>query len=125
MDKYCIAPQTIGARITRARKDIDMTRAELARRLHTSPQRLEAWEKDKTAPTRTILPALCEVLRVSPEWIMHGTQMMSAEQREILALWDLLTPEQRAAIRALAPRSQPSAANDPISLFAERRRQNK
>lgn len=67
----------LGRRIAEARQDMDMSQAELARRIGVSAPTVGNWEgssKANRVPSAFHLIKLARVLRVRPEWLVEGGQ---------------------------------------------------
>lgn len=71
---------TLGGRIWRARDALDITAAELARRLGVRTETLTAWESDRSEPRANRLIMLAGVLGVSPTWLLSGVGDAPATQ---------------------------------------------
>ncbi len=82
---------TAGERIRRAREAMDLTAAQLARRLGIKTQTLAMWESDRSEPRSNRLVMLAGVLNVSPSWLLVGRGIapveddMSSEMRTLRA----------------------------------------
>lgn len=82
---------TTGDRIRRAREAMDLTVAQLARRLGVKTATLSMWENDRSEPRANRLLTLAGILNVSPSWLLvgHGTapveDRMSSEMRTLRA----------------------------------------
>ncbi|WP_099866564.1 helix-turn-helix domain-containing protein [Pararhizobium haloflavum] len=63
---------TLGGRIWRARDALDITVAQLARRLGVKTETIAAWEGDRSEPRANRLIMLAGVLGVSPTWLLSG-----------------------------------------------------
>lgn len=82
---------TAGERIRRAREAMDLTAAQLARRLGIKTQTLAMWESDRSEPRSNRLVMLAGILNVSPSWLLVGRGTapieddMSSEMRTLRA----------------------------------------
>lgn len=56
--------ETFGQRLTRLRKEKNLTQQQLAEQLNISRQALSAWERDKTEPDLQSLTLLCDILEI-------------------------------------------------------------
>lgn len=66
--------ETIGKRIrTYAAEEFNWKGGELAHQIGVSYETLRKWTTGEIAPTRNRLGVICSVLKVTPEWVMHGT----------------------------------------------------
>jgi HTH-type transcriptional regulator, cell division transcriptional repressor len=63
---------TLGGRIWRARDALDISVAQLARRLGVKAETIAAWESDRSEPRANRLIMLAGVLGVSPTWLLNG-----------------------------------------------------
>ena len=87
---------TAGERIRRAREAMDLTAAQLARRLGIKTHTLTMWEADRSEPRSNRLLMLAGVLNVSPSWLLVGRgtapieDHMSSEMRTMRAELRLL-----------------------------------
>lgn len=63
---------TLGGRISRARDALDLSTAQLARRLGVKSDTVNAWETDRSEPRANRLMMLAGVLGVSPTWLLNG-----------------------------------------------------
>lgn len=73
--KRFIAPpdvDTLGGRISRAREDMQIASAELARRLGVRSDTVRDWENDRAEPRANRVVMLAGVLGVSPTWLLTG-----------------------------------------------------
>ena len=78
--------ETIGNRIAKFRKEKNMTQEELANLLGVSSQAVSKWENDASCPDISLLPQLCEVLGITADELLTGTnnevRMLPPEQRK-------------------------------------------
>ncbi len=63
---------TIGGRIHRARQALDLTTAQLARRVGVATATATSWEANRSQPRSNRLTMLAGVLNVSPTWLIFG-----------------------------------------------------
>jgi HTH-type transcriptional regulator, cell division transcriptional repressor len=63
---------TMGGRLSRARDAIELSTAQLARRLGVQTATIQAWESDRSQPRANRLSMLAGVLNVSPSWLLYG-----------------------------------------------------
>lgn len=64
---------TLGRRLQDARRDAELTAAQLAEVVGITPAYLSRLENDKAEPSRTLLLALEHVLVVSETWLVTGS----------------------------------------------------
>lgn len=67
-----VKPRTLGERIQKARDDLGIGQAEMARRVGVVTTTAWRWEHDRSAPRPSDLERLAEVLRVPKEWLESG-----------------------------------------------------
>ncbi|MBW8640417.1 helix-turn-helix domain-containing protein [Hoeflea sp. WL0058] len=63
---------TIGGRISRARDALELSTAQLARRLGVKTETVQAWENDRSEPRSNRVIMLAGMLGVSPTWLLTG-----------------------------------------------------
>ncbi|MEM8877061.1 MAG: helix-turn-helix domain-containing protein [Pseudomonadota bacterium] len=63
---------TMGGRIAQARDTLDLTTAQLARRMGVKTSTLAQWEADRSEPRANRLVMLAGLLNVSPAWLLMG-----------------------------------------------------
>jgi transcriptional regulator with XRE-family HTH domain len=63
---------TIGGRIHRARQALDLTTAQLARRVGVTTATATSWETNRSQPRANRMAMLAGVLNVSPTWLIFG-----------------------------------------------------
>lgn len=76
-----MAQQTIGDRIVAARDSMQLSTAQLARRLGVATKTMAAWEAGQTEPRSNRVMNLAGILGVSPTWLLAGDG--AATQRPI------------------------------------------
>jgi transcriptional regulator with XRE-family HTH domain len=83
MPNVAMSRQTIGARLRdfAALPPLNWTAKELAERLGISYETLRRWINGDMAPNRRRVKAICEILHVSPEWVLLGLSNGHAEKR--------------------------------------------
>lgn len=65
--------ETIGTRIARYRKAKRMTQEGLAEQMGLSSQAVSKWENDLSCPDISLLPKLCQVLGVTCDMLLTGS----------------------------------------------------
>lgn len=70
---------TLGGRISRTRDELNLTTAELARRLGVRSNTVHDWETDRSEPRANRVTMLAGVLGVSPTWLLTGIGEPPAE----------------------------------------------
>lgn len=73
--------ETMGKRITRLRKSINLTQEQLAEKLGITAQAVSKWENDISCPDISILPKLAEILGVTCDTLL-GTAPESKQYDE-------------------------------------------
>jgi transcriptional regulator with XRE-family HTH domain len=93
----------MGARLRVARKRRKLTGEQLGQRIGVSKSAISQWEKDAALPALENLVALCEVLDVSADYLLRGTDSASIPQDVIEMSKRLTGLDERglAALRAL------------------------
>lgn len=105
---------SIGARIREAREQVGFSQAQLARALGITRSACSQWEaSDGTAPRRERLEQIARLLGVSYEWLATGrstvepgvlesspgyASSLTAEQREMLELYQRMSPASRRTL---------------------------
>jgi len=67
------APQSTGQMIRQARLSLHFTQAQLAERLHVSAKAISKWERCAGLPDASLIPALADVLGLSPDALLRGS----------------------------------------------------
>lgn len=100
----------LGQRIQARAEELDLSLAEVARRIKCDATRIQAWKRGRSKPSSGNLTALAKVLRCSVEWLTSG-EHAGEHERPMPAAWadfeltrDFVEAEpwQLAAIRAAA-----------------------
>lgn len=80
---------TLGKRLTYARKNKEYTQEGLAAIIGVSRGVIYNLEKNKTEPQLIVLNAICAILKINKEWLLYGTGDMmegtEAKNAKILA----------------------------------------
>jgi transcriptional regulator with XRE-family HTH domain len=71
-DWYGPDAATFGDRVAAAREAVDMSQAQLARRLGIKKSTVMAWEQDLSEPRANKLSMMSGVLNVSMSWLLTG-----------------------------------------------------
>lgn len=66
--------QTIGARLRRTRRALDITQVELAERIGVAHATIVRIERGQTKPSTDTLFKLADALGVDPKWILSGDE---------------------------------------------------
>ncbi len=79
---------TIGTRISKRRKELDMTQEDLAIKLGVSAQAVSKWENDASCPDISLLPKLVKELDITTDELLSGktskVQVLPETQRKSL-----------------------------------------
>lgn len=67
-----VRERTMGGRIAQARDSLNLTTAQLARRMGVKTATMAQWEGDRSEPRANRLVTLAGVLNVSPAWLLMG-----------------------------------------------------
>ncbi len=62
----------IGENIVIARKNLNLTQADLADKMNVSYQAVSSWERDENLPDTINLIALASVLKVTIDWLVYN-----------------------------------------------------
>ena len=71
-EEHSGSDETLGGRIVYAREQLDLTTAQLARRVGVKTETLLGWETDRSEPRSNRLLTLAGMLNVSPTWLLTG-----------------------------------------------------
>jgi len=74
---------TLGGRITLARESINLTDAQLSRRLGVMVKTVRNWETDRSEPRGNKLATLSGVLGVSLPWLVTGDDESSRNDENV------------------------------------------
>ena len=64
----------LNERITQARKRAHLSQEQLGERLGVSRQAVSKWESGQTNPDVAYVAQMCQILAVSPEWLLLGRE---------------------------------------------------
>ncbi len=123
---------TIHQRIKERRQELGLTLMEVAKRCGLSAwQTVQHWEH-KTAPIRTRLPKVAEVLGVTEEWLLTGRgsktgpnlvgafSELSGQEAQLVMFFRTLTPAEQGQVLNLAfelsKRHQDAFGGTPLKL---------
>ena len=104
---------TLGGRICKAREVLELSTAQLARRLGVNTQTVQAWEQDQDEPRSNRLVMLAGVLNVSPSWLLIGAGESPSDTLKQTDVEGILE-----ALRTL--RNQSQATTDELERIIER-----
>lgn len=118
----------IPIKISERRKTLGLTQERLGTLLGVSPQAVSKWENAECLPDLTLIPALCEALRISADELLdvppqpvgrNGTALVSAKELRICSKRGLmLSVTGEEAVKAIQ-QANPSALRELSSLLAD------
>lgn len=74
---------TVSERIFVRLDQLSMSQKEFAEKTGILPSTISEWKKKKTNPLSEKIMPICEVLRVTPEWLLSGVDSEGTEKEEI------------------------------------------
>ena len=74
---------TIRDRIFDKLRELDMTQKEFSEMTGIKPNTICMWKKNKTNPSSEKIMKICEVLKVSPEWLLAGMDIDSEDEEDV------------------------------------------
>lgn len=114
--------ETIGNRISKLRKKLDLTQADVAKKIGVKPGHISNWEHDKHVPKANNLLDLAVALRTTGKYLLTGkgpesdsSALASELGEQVSKLHDdflSLLPEHRFAVLALAQVLKSSQSHD-------------
>lgn len=72
---------SVGKRISKKRKDLNLTQEELAFRINVSRQSISKWELDEYLPDMYNIIELSKVLGISVDYIISGNEQVTSMQK--------------------------------------------
>ena len=73
----------ISERIFARLKELSMTQKEFSEMTGIKPNTICMWKKKKTNPSSEKIMKICEVLKVSPEWLLAGMDIDSEDEEGV------------------------------------------
>jgi len=67
--------EIIGSKITKLRKDLNLTQLELAEKIYVTPQAVSKWEKGKSVPSIEVLIELTKLFDISIDYLLDNTEI--------------------------------------------------
>lgn len=67
--------EIIGSKITKLRKDLNLTQLELAEKIYVTPQAVSKWEKGKSVPSIEVLIELTKLFNISIDYLLDNTEI--------------------------------------------------
>jgi len=92
---------TLGNRITKARKAHKWTQIELAKKLKVNTKNVMRWEKDENLPNIEMAVKIASVLGISLNALATGETEKDDVSAVIVAKLNALKPQQREAVRVI------------------------
>lgn len=75
---------SIGKNIKKARQEADMTQEQLAELLNLSVSAVSQWESDKTTPDISMIPALCNIFKITSDTLLDIELEKNEEEIEAI-----------------------------------------
>jgi len=67
--------EIIGSKITKLRKELNLTQLELSEKIYVTPQAVSKWEKGKSVPSIEVLVELTKLFNVSIDYLLDNTEI--------------------------------------------------
>lgn len=67
--------EVIGSKITKLRKESNLTQLELAEKIYVTPQAVSKWEKGKSVPSIEVLIELTKLFNISIDYLLDNTEI--------------------------------------------------
>lgn len=68
--------EIIGSKISKLRKDLNLTQLELAEKIYVTPQAVSKWEKGKSVPSIEILIELTKLFNISIDYLLDKSEIL-------------------------------------------------
>lgn len=68
--------EVIGSKISKLRKDLNLTQLELSEKIYVTPQAVSKWEKGKSIPSIEVLIELTKLFNVSIDHLLDNTEIL-------------------------------------------------
>ena len=75
--------EIIGSKITKLRKNLNLTQLELAQKIFVTPQAVSKWEKGKSVPSIEVLIELTKLFNVSIDFLLDNTEILDDDYKSI------------------------------------------
>ena len=72
---------TISERIFERLEKLHMTQREFSDRTGIKPSTISEWKKNKTNPSSEKIMPICEVLDVTPDWLLSGIDAAASREK--------------------------------------------
>jgi len=103
---------SLGQRIIKRRKVLKITQQELANALGITPQHISLIEREKSAPSLTLLPKLADELGVSTDYLLSGKEGIITDIIPAIKADKTLTLKVKRALIALVEEHRGSATQE-------------
>ncbi len=104
---------TIGDRVFQKMSELGMTQKEFSKRTGIAQSTISEWKSKRTNPTSEKIMIICNVLDVSPEWLLSGVENTGrrgnkldwyvinkeSEEGQMIAKYNQIGSEQQAMMR--------------------------
>lgn len=70
---------TLGERIRKIRRELDLTQLEFAKRIGSTQNTLTGYEKGRRNPSKSVINNICKTFHVNEEWLRTGAGEMFAD----------------------------------------------
>lgn len=109
---------TLGSRIAEARKQKGYTQEEFSQLLDVSPQAVSKWENDLSCPDIMLLPKISELLDISIDELLTGSQAKHEKKAETpqRAKTPVDIGKLKLRIQVLHPNRKPVNVTVPVTL---------
>lgn len=87
--------EELGYRLAEARKNCEMTQAQVAEKLNITTQSISSWECGNAIPDTEKIPEIAELYKVTTDWLLSGKQPSEKIQEVTSNLSDRLFNEER------------------------------
>ena len=74
---------TIGDKIFKRMKQLNMSQKEFSERTGISQSTISEWKTKRTNPTSEKIMIICQVLKITPEWLLSGSMNMGKRGNEL------------------------------------------
>lgn len=102
--------EIIGSKITKLRKDINLTQLELAEKIFVTPQAVSKWEKGKSIPSIEVLIELTKFFNISIDYLLDNTEILEHDYKSMFKSYS-----RAAALNKFLNSKSPS--NDVSKIF--------
>lgn len=108
--------ETLGERIAQARKSSGYTQEEFAQMLNVTAQAVSKWENGNSCPDIQLLPKISEILKISIDELLTGSESAFEPQPEKKKNPDIDISKLKLRIRVLKPDAKPVNVTFPIAM---------